>query len=1048
MAMKHLFFFILLLLVNMVPTAFSAPSPNTTPASATTPVASAAPATSSFPAVTAGQITARRQDIDTEKKTLEKLKNTIAREKDDRDNKLAQLQNETVSETMLEQARLVMESTKVNIQSTNLDLNNEKKQIQTLQTGISNLQHAIDAQKNNPKEQSRQTRLNKQLIMARSLLTLNREYSEFIAAHLGLLNEKADLDASWLQALQAVYQHQVRIRHQESLEDMKRTLLQQEKRVQTQSLQLQQKLTTLKPDDPHFASKRDFLSKQLEELKESLNILKTKITIQVMKNEYDGMDLTQLNNLPAATLQEDIKALQQMMEKLQPLITLTSDRSTVFQQQWALLQKQYALKNVSGILFTKEKTILTSLIDQLSSLLAAMKSFSAEIQQDLARVNNAYGKSVQQSLTARQSLPRDLGSWKNLLQECSTLPLVLEKIVAKSASEIQSGWFRAAPDRKLIFMVGVLLLGIFSLALGRCINGKFVHNEELNFSAKFKLVSFSLLRGSRPSILFGGTLLLAGWAFHIDSTTFHIFMLVVSIILVLQVINKFSYWIFASPLVPPAQQQPRLHHMVNWVAGFSAFFTLLVGLGNMGFFSTHLQAMIDRLFMLLLLVVVYFFLRLRTLLISFLGSEKRANFWMRLLALASFSVPLTALSAALVGLAGYVNLAWFVAGQLAIFLAVILVWIVTHDLIRELLDIWQHHLEIKVQKHNVPISLLMSPLKRIFDLLLLLTALWFLAWLYGWGTGSAVSDFLKTWLNFPLAHIGKQTITLIDLVSSIFFFLLFFYLSLLARQITYAWLYKNVNDRGLRNSLSVFTQYAILVTGVLVALNVIGINLTSLTVFAGALGVGIGFGLQNIANNLVSGLILLAERPVRVEDWVTVGDSQGVISRIGLRSLVLTTWDNQDIIIPNASLITSPVTNWTLSDNLIRTVFFVGVCYQDDPHRAKKVILEAVAMVPEVSLERKPRVFLTEFADSSVNFRVHFFSDLTDQHSRLAVKSKVMFAIWDALQDADIGIPFPQRDIYIKEMPNDNREGSPPIKEQGTGSTRMTGSEGKAENAG
>ncbi len=89
---------------------------------------------------------------------------------------------------------------------------------------------------------------------------------------------------------------------------------------------------------------------------------------------------------------------------------------------------------------------------------------------------------------------------------------------------------------------------------------------------------------------------------------------------------------------------------------------------------------------------------------------------------------------------------------------------------------------------------------------------------------------------------------------------------------------------------------------------------------------------------------------------------------------------------------------------------------------AREIILDAVAMVPEVSLERKPQVFLTEFADSSVNFRVHFFSDLTDQHSRFAVKSKVMFAIWDALKEADIGIPFPQRDIYIKEMPTGNSQ--------------------------
>ncbi|HHB12612.1 MAG TPA: mechanosensitive ion channel, partial [Chromatiales bacterium] len=175
-------------------------------------------------------------------------------------------------------------------------------------------------------------------------------------------------------------------------------------------------------------------------------------------------------------------------------------------------------------------------------------------------------------------------------------------------------------------------------------------------------------------------------------------------------------------------------------------------------------------------------------------------------------------------------------------------------------------------------------------------------------------------------------------------------------------------------------------------------------------------GLQNISNNFVSGLILLVERPVRVEDWVTIDDTEGAITRIGMRSLTLTTWDNQDVIIPNANLISNPFTNWTLSDKLVRTVFVVGIRYQDDPHKAQSVIKDAVTMQPEVSLEREPRVLLTEFNASSVDFRVEYYVDV-EQFSRLAVKSKVMFAIWDALKEADIGIPFPQRDIYIKELP-------------------------------
>ncbi len=204
--------------------------------------------------------------------------------------------------------------------------------------------------------------------------------------------------------------------------------------------------------------------------------------------------------------------------------------------------------------------------------------------------------------------------------------------------------------------------------------------------------------------------------------------------------------------------------------------------------------------------------------------------------------------------------------------------------------------------------------------------------------------------------------------------------------------------------------------GLLLSVNLLGIDLTSLAVFAGALGVGIGFGLQNIANNFISGLILLAEHPIRVGDRVTIGDYEGEISAIGIRSTTLTTWDNQDVVIPNAELISNAFFNWTLSNPLVRTVLKVGISYAADPRQAKQVIEEAVSMQPEVLLDPAPRVQLINFGDSSVDFRVLYYMDVT-QFGRMEIKSRVMFAIWDALKEADIEIPFPQCDIHIRELP-------------------------------
>ena len=257
----------------------------------------------------------------------------------------------------------------------------------------------------------------------------------------------------------------------------------------------------------------------------------------------------------------------------------------------------------------------------------------------------------------------------------------------------------------------------------------------------------------------------------------------------------------------------------------------------------------------------------------------------------------------------------------------------------------------------------------------------------------------------------------LNLFGSVMLLVMVFYIGRWSREVTYNWIYGNIQDLGMRNSLSVFTQYTVVVIGLLIALNIIGINLTSLTVFAGALGVGIGFGLQHIANNFISGLILLAERPLRTKDWVTIGDKEGVVSQIGMRSVTLTTWDNQDVIIPNSDLTTTAFINWTRTNNIVRTVLMIGVHYKDDPHKAQKVIEEAVTMQPEVLLDPPPRIWLHDFGASSINFKVYYHMDVK-QFGRLDIKSKVLFAIWDGLKDAGISIPYPQQDVYIQKLPD------------------------------
>ena len=210
-------------------------------------------------------------------------------------------------------------------------------------------------------------------------------------------------------------------------------------------------------------------------------------------------------------------------------------------------------------------------------------------------------------------------------------------------------------------------------------------------------------------------------------------------------------------------------------------------------------------------------------------------------------------------------------------------------------------------------------------------------------------------------------------------------------------------------------QFSVYFAAVLIMLGVLGIDLTVLAVFGGAAGIGIGFGLQKIAANFISGLILLFEKSIENDDLVELSDgTYGFVRHIGARYTLVETFDGKEIMIPNENFIISPVTNWTFSDNKRRLHIPVGVSYRSDIEKARELILESAKEYTECIDDPEPVCYLREFGDSSVNFLLLFWID-NDTESGLRPRSEVMFSIWRKFKEHDIEIPFPQRDLHIKE---------------------------------
>jgi potassium efflux system protein len=232
------------------------------------------------------------------------------------------------------------------------------------------------------------------------------------------------------------------------------------------------------------------------------------------------------------------------------------------------------------------------------------------------------------------------------------------------------------------------------------------------------------------------------------------------------------------------------------------------------------------------------------------------------------------------------------------------------------------------------------------------------------------------------------------------------------------WIRKSSIERGAQEAIITISGYVGIIVAAIIGLSLAGFSFTNLAIIAGALSLGIGFGLQNIVNNFISGIILLFERPIRTGDWIVVGNTEGYVRRISIRSTQIETFDRADVIVPNSELISNQVTNWMLRDPWGRVIVPIGVAYGSDVEKVRELLLQIARAHPLAITDgirvSPPRVLFRGFGDSALNFELRFFIRNVDQ--RLATVSDLNFAIEKTLREANIQIPFPQRDLHLRSV--------------------------------
>ncbi|NEQ77776.1 MAG: mechanosensitive ion channel [Okeania sp. SIO2C9] len=219
-------------------------------------------------------------------------------------------------------------------------------------------------------------------------------------------------------------------------------------------------------------------------------------------------------------------------------------------------------------------------------------------------------------------------------------------------------------------------------------------------------------------------------------------------------------------------------------------------------------------------------------------------------------------------------------------------------------------------------------------------------------------------------------------------------------------------EQSVQDTISFLVQYGLIFLGLLIILQLWGVDVSSLAIIASVLGVGIGFGLQNIANNFMSGIILIFERPIQVGDFIQVGNLEGIVKRIGLRSTYITTLDHISLIVPNSRFLENEVLNWSHNNPISRVKVPIGVAYGSEIRLVRKAILEVAKSHPEVLLHPSPQLWFQEFGDSSLNFDLLVWTREPQKKNKL--KSELNYRIEVSLRKYGVEIPFPQRDLHLK----------------------------------
>ena len=663
---------------------------------------------------------------------------------------------------------------------------------------------------------------------------------------------------------------------------------------------------------------------------------------------------------------------------------------------------------------------LDRFLERLGSLRALVRIQQDEIgglADDAVSVSEALARQAavrdRALLTARSSARLDPAARERLRAELASLPAAVRSHFAAIFADVAARARDSGPVARVLAAIGALALVALAVYLRQRLLRRFVNSPATQATA----VPVEVVRRNLLWLLPAGIWYLVSWAFDISSATTR-FLLVLLLIPAAAIFVRDFVQVIVVARADGRRQ--KIGRLITRLTEFAVFLIAVVAFGYFVVTSVFLlpstETWIGRLSYgaliiagLPLLLFAWYFTAAPAR-----GSStvaRRIGF-----AVLSLLPPVALIGIGVTGIIGYTALATELFINLAQVIIILSVLALALGVLYDVIEAWAAALRARdparayFWRRNF-----LTPLARFLTVVLIFVALRVVQMFFGWTTETPGVGEVITVFDGSLFRFGDTNYTIGRIVTGAAAIWLVFWIASWSRRVSYSLFYVNIRDLGIRQSLSVFTQYIVVVVGLLISLTAIGFDVTTLTVFAASLGVGIGFGMQNVVNNFISGLLLLVERPLRLGDIVTVGGNTGTVEQIGIRSLRLKTFDEYDVIVPNSAVISDTFTNWSRTNKVIRQLMTIGFGYDDDPELAVGIVRGIIEGFEPILKTPAPQVTIDEFADSSINIRVAYYILLGGAVSGFDIRNHVLVSIWKAFREAGITIPYPQRDVHILE---------------------------------